>query len=122
MSLVAAPSPSPPSWPSTKTACRIRSTGERRAPAGRPEHQACVDRQLIAPPDPAGARLGPLWLSPGVTRGNAATLLFGAFSTLSLVTFVTFAQPYLFAILGIPRTGRVRSPVCSSACRREPRC
>lgn len=57
----------------------------------------------IAPPDPAGARLGPFWLSPGVTRTNAATLLFGALSTLSLVTFVTAAQPYLFAILGIPQ-------------------
>ncbi|MEO8443865.1 MAG: MFS transporter [Gammaproteobacteria bacterium] len=53
-------------------------------------------------PDPAGARLGPLWLTPGVTRGNAAVLLFGALSTLCLVTFVTFAQPYLFALLAIP--------------------
>jgi len=30
-------------------------------------------------------------------------LLFGAVCTLCLVTFVTFAQPYLFAILGIPQ-------------------
>lgn len=55
-------------------------------------------------PDPAGARLGQFWLSPGVTRGNALTLLFGAVSTLCLLTFVSFAQPYLFAILGIPQT------------------
>jgi len=55
------------------------------------------------PPDPAGARLGPFWLNPGVTRTNAVTLLFGALSTLSLVTFVTAAQPYLFEILGIPQ-------------------
>jgi MFS family permease len=57
----------------------------------------------IAPPDPAGARLGPFWLTPGVTRANAATLLVGALCTLSLVTFVTAAQPYLFDILGIPQ-------------------
>ncbi|MDH5276035.1 MAG: MFS transporter [Gammaproteobacteria bacterium] len=55
-------------------------------------------------PDPAGVRLGPFWLSPGITRGNALTLLFGAVSTLCLVTFVTFAQPYLFAIVGIPQS------------------
>jgi len=57
----------------------------------------------VAPPDPAGARLGPFWLSPGVTRTNAATLLFGALSTLALVTFVTATQPYLFDVLGIPQ-------------------
>ena len=58
---------------------------------------------MASPPDPAGARLGPFWLSPGVARSNAATLLFGALCTLSLVTFVTAAQPYLFEILGIPQ-------------------
>jgi MFS family permease len=61
---------------------------------------------VTSPPDPASARLGPFWLSPGVTRSNAATLLFGALCTLSLVTFVTAAQPYLFAILGIPQAGQ----------------
>lgn len=52
--------------------------------------------------DLAEARIGPFWLTPGVSRANAVTLLFGALSTLCLVTFVTFAQPYLFAILHIP--------------------
>ncbi|MEO7386151.1 MAG: MFS transporter [Gammaproteobacteria bacterium] len=58
---------------------------------------------MAVAPDPAGARLGPFWLSPGVTRSHATTLLFGALTTLSLVTFVTAAQPYLFAILAIPQ-------------------
>ncbi len=67
-------------------------------------------------PDPAGVRLGPFWLSPGVTPGNAFTLLFGAVSTLCLVTFVTFAQPYLFAIIGIPQSEQgVLSGVLTSA-------
>lgn len=60
-------------------------------------------RRPSTSPDPAGARLGPFWLTPGVTRSNALTLLVGALSTLSLVTFVTAAQPYLFEILGIPQ-------------------
>ncbi|MEZ5564992.1 MAG: MFS transporter [Gammaproteobacteria bacterium] len=54
---------------------------------------------IISPP---GAQLGIFQLGPGVTRANAITLLFGAVSTLALVTFISFAQPYLFAILGIP--------------------
>lgn len=54
-------------------------------------------------PDPAGVRLGPFWLTPGVSALNAFTLLFGAVSTICAVTFVTFAQPYLFAILDIPQ-------------------
>jgi MFS family permease len=58
--------------------------------------------QKYSAPDRADSHLGPFWLSPGVTRTNAATLLFGALSTLCLITFVTFAQPYLFAILRIP--------------------
>lgn len=61
-----------------------------------------VGRPGVAAPDPAGQRLGPFWLAPGISRGNAVTLLFGALATLCLVTFVTAAQPYLFAVLGIP--------------------
>lgn len=50
----------------------------------------------------APARLGPFHLSAGTTRGNAATLLFGTFSTIGLVTFLSFVNPYLFHVLGIP--------------------
>lgn len=58
---------------------------------------------MAFPPDPAGVRLGPFWLSPGVTRSHAVTLLFGALCTLCLLTFATVAQPYLFSIVGIPQ-------------------
>lgn len=37
-----------------------------------------------------------------MTRANATTLLFGALCTLCLVTFINFAQPYLFVVIGIP--------------------
>ena len=57
----------------------------------------------VAAPDPAGQRLGPFWLVPGISRGNAVTLLFGALATLCLVTFVSATQPYLFGVLGIPQ-------------------
>lgn len=50
----------------------------------------------------APARLGPFHLSAGTSRGNAATLLFGTFSTIGLVTFLSFVNPYLFHVLGIP--------------------
>ena len=48
------------------------------------------------------ASLGIFRLGPGVSRANAATLLFGALCTLCLVTFINFAQPYLFVTIGIP--------------------
>ena len=48
---------------------------------------------ILRSADAAGVRLGPFWLSPGVTRANAATLLFGALCSLCLVTFVTAVQP-----------------------------
>jgi MFS family permease len=54
-------------------------------------------------PDPAGARLGPFWLAPRVSSLNAVALLFGGFSTICLVTFLTFVQAYLFNVIGIPR-------------------
>lgn len=61
-----------------------------------------MDNGQARPRDPAPARLGPFHLSAGTTRGNAATLLFGTFSTIGLVTFLSFVNPYLFHVLGIP--------------------
>lgn len=51
---------------------------------------------------PEGGRFGPFVLAEGVTGRNAATLLFASFSTISLVTFLNFANPYLFSLLQIP--------------------
>ncbi len=47
------------------------------------------------------ARLGPFLLAGSVSARNAATLLFASFSTIGLVTFLNFANPYLFNVLDI---------------------
>jgi MFS family permease len=55
-------------------------------------------------PDTTSRKLGPFWLTPGVSPANAATLLYGGFSTIFLIGFIAFAQPYLMeAVLHIPR-------------------
>lgn len=46
-------------------------------------------------PDTAGKKFGPIWLTPGVTRFNAATMLYGSFSTLMALSFMNFVQPYM---------------------------
>ena len=54
-------------------------------------------------PDQSGIKLGPFWLTPGISRTNAGVLLFSGFSLISLVTFLTFVQPYLLQeVLHIP--------------------
>ena len=54
--------------------------------------------------DTTTARLGPFWLSPGISRGNALTLLFSGFSLICLYTFLAFVQPYLLQeVLHIPK-------------------
>jgi MFS family permease len=62
-------------------------------------------------PDPRGQRLGPFWLTPGITKANGLILFFTSFSTIGLVTWINFANPYLFATLGIPadRQGELSS-------------
>jgi MFS family permease len=54
--------------------------------------------------DLTGARLGPFWLTPGISRGNARVLLFSGFSLICLFTFISFVQPYLLQeVLHIPQ-------------------
>lgn len=56
------------------------------------------------------ARIGPIELAEGVTRGHARALLFAAFSTIGLLVFVGVATPYVLNVhLGIPldEQGRV---------------
>ncbi len=49
------------------------------------------------------ARLGPIWLNPGVSRRNAFTYFYAAFFTIGMVAFLSFMQPYLLTEnLGIP--------------------
>jgi MFS family permease len=61
--------------------------------------------QLPVPPARAGegAPFGPFVLAPGIAARNGATILFASFSTISLVTFLNFANPYVFELLQIPQ-------------------
>ena len=55
-------------------------------------------------PDRSGIKLGPYWLTPEITRGNAVTLLFSGFCLICLFTFNAFVQPYLLEeVLHIPK-------------------
>ncbi len=40
-------------------------------------------------------KFGPVWLSQGVTKGNTWSLLYGAFFTIGLLTFVGIGTPYV---------------------------
>jgi MFS family permease len=51
-----------------------------------------------------GARLGPFDLADGVSARNAAAILVACYGTISLVAFINFANPYLFALLEVPAT------------------
>jgi MFS family permease len=54
-------------------------------------------------PEPAGLKLGPLWFMPGYTIANLATVNLFAFCVIAMVTFMSFAQPYVLTeILHIP--------------------
>ena len=46
-------------------------------------------------PDTNGVKFGPFWLTPEITRTNAASLLFSGFNLIGIITFVTIATPYL---------------------------
>lgn len=54
-------------------------------------------------PDSAGLHFGPLWFTPGLSKGNIVTVNFAAFTTIAVITFMSFAQPYVLTeILHIP--------------------
>jgi MFS family permease len=53
--------------------------------------------------DTTGKKFGPIWLAPGIGIGNMWTLLYAAFFTVGLLTFVGVGTPYvLSAVLKIP--------------------
>ncbi|UCG71366.1 MAG: MFS transporter [Chromatiales bacterium] len=54
-------------------------------------------------PDPAGLKVGPFWIRPGITRGNVATVIFASFLAISMTVFLSLIQPYVLnAIVKIP--------------------
>lgn len=53
----------------------------------------------------SGGKFGPVNLKPGISSGNMFSLMWGAFTTIGLLTFVAVATPYvLTANLGIPES------------------
>jgi MFS family permease len=57
----------------------------------------------VAPPDPAGLKIGPYWFTPGITHLNIATCLFAVGAALAMMTFMNFVQPYVLTeILNVP--------------------
>ena len=52
-----------------------------------------------------GIRFGPVNLMPGISRGNAWSLMWGGFTTIGLLTFVAVATPYVLTVyLGVPES------------------
>ena len=48
-------------------------------------------------------KIGPLWFQPGISGWNFATLAYAGFSTISMISFISFIQPYLLTeILQMP--------------------
>jgi MFS family permease len=55
--------------------------------------------------EPSGIKFGPVRLVNGISRGNAWSLMGGAFTTIGLLTFVAIATPYVLTVnLGIPES------------------
>ncbi len=57
----------------------------------------------MADDDAKVLKLGPLWFQPGITGWNFVTLCYAGFSTISMISFISFIQPYLLTeILHMP--------------------
>lgn len=53
--------------------------------------------------DSKALKLGPLWFTPGVSGPNVATMLFAAFGTIAMMSFMSFIQPYVLTeLLNVP--------------------
>jgi len=54
-------------------------------------------------PDTNGIKFGPFWLTPNISRANAVTYFFSSFMFVTMVTFLSFLQPYILdEILHVP--------------------
>ena len=53
--------------------------------------------------DTQGKKLGPIWFAPGVSYANAAVGLYASFTTINLLIYMNFIQPYiLIELLDVP--------------------
>ena len=69
-----------------------------------------TDAALTSANTDDAARLGPIWLNPGISRRNALTYFYAAISTIGMVAFLAFMQPYLLEEnLGIPSAEQGRA-------------
>ncbi len=56
-------------------------------------------------PDPAGIKFGPLWFTPGYSGLNIVAVLFACLSSISVISYMGFIQPYLLTeVLKIPES------------------
>jgi len=54
--------------------------------------------------DTTAKKFGPVWLAPGISKGNMWTLLYAAFFSIGLLTFVGIGTPYVLnVVLKIPQ-------------------
>jgi MFS family permease len=54
--------------------------------------------------EPKTLKLGPLWFTPGVSGPNVATMMFAAFGTIAMMSFMSFIQPYVLTeLLHVPK-------------------
>ena len=54
--------------------------------------------------DTAGLKIGPLWFIPGYSGMNVFTLLFACLTSISVIAYMGFIQPYLLTeVLHIPQ-------------------
>ncbi|MBL8644009.1 MAG: MFS transporter [Rhodospirillaceae bacterium] len=57
----------------------------------------------MAAVDTSAQKFGPIWLAPGISKANMWTLMYAAFFTIGLLTFVGVGTPYVMnAVLQIP--------------------
>lgn len=53
--------------------------------------------------DKKAIKIGPIWFQPGISGINLTTMVFAAFGTLAMISFMSFMQPYVFTeLLQIP--------------------
>ena len=55
-------------------------------------------------PDPAGLKLGPFWITPGLKRRHVLTAVFASFTTIAMTVYMSLIQPYVLnEIVPIPQ-------------------
>jgi len=58
---------------------------------------------LIGSADPAGLKIGPYWIRPGLTRGNVAAVIFASLTSIAMTVYLSLIQPYVLTeIVQVP--------------------